>query len=190
MHYRHFLCSGILFCTLVMWVAFPASVHSQVQQVDSTKLEGVALLVGVLGTVAPLLAAGAIIQDPDEASDGELNVARAILLVGWTVGPGLGHVYSGNNRAFSTGATVRAACATAVLVGGLLISSSDSPSGDMDAVESIGTMLTLVGIVAFLGAVVFDVIRAPVLLHQQKHQETRRLKLRVSATGFALQMNL
>jgi hypothetical protein len=159
------------------------SALGQTEHEPQTKSESVAFLASFGCTVVPIVAGAAIIGDPDQATSTERIVGGVLGLAGWIVGPGMGHVYAGNDEAFGTGFGIRLAGTAVAIVG----ASSASNDG------RLGWMLLGVGTLVIVGGAVADIIRAPALLHEQKrtvlHPYARRFELQFTGTGLVARLN-
>lgn len=167
---------------LCLWSACPA--YGQSTSDVQTKSEGVAFLASFGCTVAPVIIGATIIGDPDQATDVERAIGGALGLAGWIVGPGMGHVYAGNDEAFGTGFAVRLIGASVAMMGAL----AASGSGGFGSNEGeFGTVLVLGGGVVVLAGAVADIIRAPALLHKEKRTYrdiySKRFEVQFCGTG-------
>jgi hypothetical protein len=157
----------------------------------STKSESIAFLASFGCTVVPVIAGAAIIGDPDQASTTERIVGGTLGIAGWLAGPGMGHVYAGNDQAFGTGFAIRLVGFTAVMMGA---TSAGDDWGFGDNSADVGVLLLLGGSLVVVSAAVADIIRAPVLVHQEKRTPhlpvARRFELQLTGTGLAMRLHL
>jgi hypothetical protein len=175
----------VALCLLSAYSAFGQSTHDV-----ETKSEGVAFLASFGCTVVPIVAGAVIIDDPDQATTAERTIGGALGLAGWIVGPGVGHVYAGNNEAYMTGFAVRLIGVSVAVMGAL---AADGSGGLGSNGGEFGTALVMAGGLVVVAGAVADIIRAPVLVHKEKQTPrvpiARRFELQFTGTGLMARLN-
>jgi len=154
------------------------------------KSEGAAFVYSFVGTVAPVGIGWLIKGNPESATDIRALVGGSIMACGLIFGPGLGHVYAGNEGAVGLGATLRMSGVAFCTFGALLyenMQTSGTGSWTDDA-------LVVTGVALVFGGTLFDWFRAPGLVHQENQAAGRiraqRIELRPSLSGLTLRLNV
>ena len=128
-------------------------VRADIDSTSEQKSEGNAVLYSLAGTLVPLaLAVPFVLQDNPESNANEV-LGVGLISVGALIGPGLGHLYVDNGKAFTAGLIVRS------LGGGLMLAGIAKSDSLFDKDDS-GENLILIGGSVVLISMIVDIAKS------------------------------
>lgn len=143
---------------------------------SNRKSPGLAFGLSLSGTLAPSIAGIPLITKEDNVKSWNDRAGVALISAGLIFGPGVGHLYSHNRKAFFRGVIIRTIGAGILGAGFARIAATDDDSHELGGfeVDDLGGFLVAAGSVIVLVSAIGDIARADgsARSYNRKHEQT------------------